>query len=344
MGNSTRTLQSVLDFAVARPDLAGVGSPAAGWSNIAVRIGNQVMTDLLSQTFNFKFNRISPPIPPFYTNQWQQDYAVVDPVTLASLKTLAWIEDCQAIDINATFPQAKFTLDCVQVLPAIGSNYQSKGKICWLPNDQLQYSTWGGPASNVSNPQPLQVIAPLLGATQNPQNPWLQVQDPNGNFQLLTTFGTTGSSQPSWPTAGAAAGTQTNDGTCRWTVLDPKGQGFRIVPVPAQGARIWQIKPIGQAKPIPLASRNSMIDPIPDDQATYFEQGFVARCYEFSPDPGKQKTWETRWTQWLAGITQSLKGQTREAQNYGMYPERALMDDGVLYGQPTPAWPFSNWR
>jgi hypothetical protein len=87
-----------------------------------------------------------------------------------------------------------------------------------------------------------------------------------------------------------------------------------------------------------------MIEPIPDDLATYFEDGFIARAYEFSPDPAKQITWETRWTQWLSGIANSLKSQTREKISYGMVPDHGIMEDGVMYGSPTPAWPFGNWR
>lgn len=346
MGNSTRSLQSVFDFTRAHPDLAGISDPAAGWSNLAVRIGNKVMTDLLNQQFNFKFNRVAPPLLPVYTNQWQQDYALFQPLTpFASVKNVGWLEDCRAIDVNSTqFPPGKGEVEVVKELPEIGMNFQrKKPAICWLPNDQLLYAQWGGPSAVTANPQPNQVISPLLGANGMPNNPWLQVKDPNGNLLVLVQFGTTGGSQPSWPAAGAAAGTVVNDGTCKWVVLDPKGQGVRIAPLPAQGGRVYQLNVIAQAKPATLTKMSDFIDPIPDDQASYFEDGFTARCYEFSPDPVKQRTWENRWRQWLAGIAEMLRGQAHEPTAFGMYPDRHVLDDGFEMGSLGPAWPYGGW-
>lgn len=338
MGNSTRSLQSVADYTRAHPDIATL-DPASGWSNLAIRIGDKVMTELLSQSYNWKFNRISPPISPFYLNQWQQDYAT-------SLTGMGWLEDCGAVDINNTaFPPPKVPqLEVVKYLPVIGQYYYRKPAICWLPNDQLQYATWGGPATQTANPQANQVISALIGAASMPNNPWLQVRDPNGNLQVLTQFGTTGGVQPSWPAPGAAVGTQTTDGTCKWTVVDPKAQGFRLVPLPAQGGRVWQINPIGQAKPVKFASMGQFLDPIPDDLASYFEDGFLARCYEFSPDPNKQVTWQRRWSQWMQSIAEMLRSQDHERQSYGLYPDRNVAEsDGIIYSNPGPAWPFGWW-
>lgn len=345
MGNSSRTLQSVVDFAVAHPDIVGL-NPAAGWSNLAVRVGNKVMADLLNQQFNFKFNRIAPPLAPLYTNNWQQDYALIQPASpFASIKNVGWLEDCRAIDVNATqFPPGKFEVEVVKELPEIGPNLQrKKPAICWLPNDQLQYSTWGGNAAVTSNPQPNQVIAPLLGATAMPKNPWLQIKDTNGNLLVLAQFGTTGGTTPSFPSAGAAAGVTVNDGTCIWVVIDPKGQGIRLVPLPAQGGRVWQLNIIAQAKPAILGKIGDVIDPIPDDQASYFEDGFIARCYEFSPEPAKQATWQKRWAQWIQGIATMLKGQAHEPLAFGMYPDRHILDDGYTFGNLGPAWPYGGW-
>src|SRR5260370_6221758 len=89
-------------------------------------------------------------------------------------------------------------------------------KICWLPNDQLQYGVWGqaqsASVSGLNNPGPNVAYTNPLGATQTPDNPTTQIIDTNGNLQILTRYGTCGSSQPSWPVANSAACTGTTDG------------------------------------------------------------------------------------------------------------------------------------
>lgn len=342
MGNSTRTLQSVADLAREHADISAVFNAPAGYANIALRIANKVMTQMLSPMFNFKWNQVAP-ITPFYTNQWQQDYASINPVSLASLKTLGWLTDCQAVDINNTqYPQFTGTLEIVRELPVVDARYASRAKICWMYNDQLRYATWGGTASVTANPQPNQVIAALLGAVTGPLNPWLQVRDPNGNLLVLTTFGTTGGSQPAWPGANAAAGVQVTDGSCKWTVVDPKGQGFRLVPLPAQGSRVYQVNVVGQARPVAFTTIGQMLDPIPDDMAPYFEDGFVARAFEFSPDAGKQRTWENKVKQWRDGLAEMMRGSDREPAAFGLVPTTDLMGDAG-YVNLGPAWPYGMW-
>lgn len=342
MGNSSRTLQSVVDLARPHPDITAVFNQPAGYVNIALRLGNKVMTSMLSPKFNWKWNRVAP-IAPFLLNQWQQDYASIDPVSFASLKTLGWLEDCQATDINNTqYPQYVGVVEIVKDLPIVDARYQGRAKICWMFNDQLRYATWGGTATVTANPQPKQVIAPLLGAVQTPQNPWLQVRDTNGNLQVLTTFGTTGVSQPQWPAANAAPGAHTQDGSCVWTVVDPKGQGFRVVPLPAQGNRVWQITVVGQARPVAFTTIGQFLEPIPDDMATYFEDGFVARAFEFSPDPNKQRTWENKVKEWTAGLAEMIRSGDREPDAFGMIPTTDLMQSGA-YVNLGPAWPYGSW-
>lgn len=346
MGNSTRTVQSVVDYARTFPDIAPV-IDASGFQNVlALRKANQVMADLLAEPFNWKFNSFN--VTPFYTISWQQDYAI------PGLTTLSWIERADIVDINNTqYPQPTWPVERRRELPIMFSQFgypAQPGQICWLPNSRLRYATWGGPLTpqpgqigGPMNPQPGQTLINPLGQTTTPVNPWVQVKDPNGNLQVITTYGVIGNTQPTWPAANSPAGTNTADGTCVWTVVDPVGQGFRLAPLPPQSGVVFQMNVVGQARPIPLTTLQQNIEPIPDDCAVHFERGFIAGCYEHHPDPVKQGTWIRRYTQWKESIMEMLKSKDREGDAYGFYPDRNVLDDGISQ-PPGPAWPFGYSR
>ena len=73
------------------------------------------------------------------------------------------------------------------------------------------------------------------------------------------------------------------DGTVQWTAVWPKGQGFRISPMPSQTGPVWQIAPVGQARIQQFTNLKQVLDPIPDDYFRYFKQGFFAYCYFAAP-------------------------------------------------------------
>jgi hypothetical protein len=325
MPNSTISLQNVIDDASTFADIAPVTSVGGFSDQPALRIANRVMTTMLAQTFNWKFNRFQ--VPPFVTISWQQDYATVN------LTTLGWIENCILIDINNTsLPKPIWWPQAVKDLQQTsGLNWNpARLQICWLPNDQLTQGVWPGALAVFTQP---------LGAASTPSNPFINILDRNGNIQILTQYGTTGAAEPAWPATGAPAGVLTQDGTCVWSVANPKAQGFRLDALPAQSGVVYQIRVIAQARPPQFVNRQQTLEPVPDDFASYWMEGFRAYCYERSPDPSVKAQFAAKERKWMDGMLEAVRKGNREPDSYGFYPDRCVVDTGMP-GPIGPANPY----
>ena len=352
-GNSTTKLQQIVEYAKTYPDLNVVLSSGGFSQEPALTIANDVMTQFLSKPFAPKWNRIRLPL--FYTNSWQQDYAL-------PINNLSWLEYAILIDINSSSePKNKYTLETNRDLPETSVQYGRPGQVCWLPNDQLVYGTWGGQnqgEGQASNPGPGSVIGALLNTTigsvvSQPSNPLLQIQDPNGNFwqitNALTISRTLGLVQPTWPTNPVyptytnpnVTATTVNDGTAVWTAINPKGQGLRLNPIPSQQGKVWQARVFGQARPTPFTSLQQTIDPVPDDYASYFRRGFIAYSYMHSKDAKIRAKFLDQKQLWMESLQQFLQAGDRERDNCGIYPSDPCMPSpGSAYlGPANPFYP-----
>lgn len=103
------TIQNVVDWARTHAKLipiVGVG----GFSNEpALSIANDVIQEILSPPFNWKFNRKEATT--FDTVENQQDYT-------AAITDLGWLESCSIVDKNSTLtPQPQYPIEVVQNLP-----------------------------------------------------------------------------------------------------------------------------------------------------------------------------------------------------------------------------------
>lgn len=330
MPNSTIKVRDIFDYACGFPEIAPVLNPTVGgYSTLALKIADDVANDIFSPKLNWKWNRFNVPV--FYTNSWQQDYA-------SNTSTLAWLEHGFMVDINnSAYPKPVYPIEVVRDLEKTSGQFGRCGQVCWLPNDQLIYGTWG--AGGPQNPGALQTITNPLGAVTTPTNPLTQVIDTNGNFQVVTTYGTTGASLPSWPSANAAVGTITNDGSVRWTVVDPKGQGFRVNPLPPQSGVVFQMNLVGQMRQPLFTSPAQTLEPMTDDFSPYFKQGFVAHCYRRSPNPATRAKFAQEWQLWMDGMLSAVREADRERDSAGFYPSQGIMDSGY-YGNIGPANPY----
>src|SRR5260370_41314755 len=116
-----------------------------------------------------KWNEFKRPV--FYTNSWQQDYAI------PGLLNLSWLAHGVAIDINNTaLPKPIWTLEVVRDIEMTSVQYGTPGQVSWLSNDQLVYGTW---AANT-------VYGQILNVPSCPANPINQVQDAFGNLWIVT--------------------------------------------------------------------------------------------------------------------------------------------------------------
>lgn len=350
MANSTTTLASIVGYIRTFPELAPLIQSTAGGASLqpALTIANDVMIELIAQAFNWKWNRFQ--LPAIYTNTYQQDYAL-------PISNLGWLEHGYCVDINNTAtPLPVWPMETVKDLETTSQLYGRPGQACWLPNNQLIFATWGATNPGIGpgpNPQPNQVIATPLGVTAMPSNPYTQVRDPNGNLWIVTTYGTTGNTQPSWPASPlyptlsnpTQVATTVTDGTVVWTAIDPNGQGIRINPVPPSAGIVYQINLIGQNRPFtfskgPFTQLSQTIEPVPDDFAKWFRDGFVAFAYEHSSEADTRAKAASAIMKWKQGLMESRIQGDRERDNAGFYPATDILQQPfAIY--PGPAYPYN---
>jgi hypothetical protein len=181
-----------------------------------------------------------------------------------------------------------------------------------------------------------------------PNNPITQIRDSNGNLLVLTIYGTEGIAPPLAPVNSPAGFTTSGTGaTTVWTVVDPNGQGFRILPVPSQTGVVWQFNLVGQKKPIRFSSLSQTLDPLPDEFEPEFRQGFIAQAYRYSPEAKIRAKFKEEWALWLRSLEELRAKQDREQEENVFTPDRGIMGGGSSrrgaqwYGA---SWPFQNPR
>lgn len=360
--SSTVKLQTIVNLAKMRSDIEPVLSVSGSSVLLPLTIATDVMNTIVSQPFPWKWNDIF--CPQFVTNSFQQDYAGIYPGTGSeapsggpSLTNLSWLERGIVVDINNTAQPKPFRLVEVgrQLPQGTGTFWNSATNdplfiVNYFPNTSLYYGTWGdanvGNASFGNNPGPGAVYTNPLGlvngqAQSMPANPITQIQDSNGNFLVVTVYGTCGHTAPSAP-ANSAAGTIVQDGTTQWTVVDPYGQGFRIQPIPAQTGVVWQFNIWGQALPIRFTSLQQTLFPLPNEFEPNFREMFIAQCYRYSPEKNIRAKFQDEWQLALQALENCRKKADRELEENMFSPDRGVM--GGLPGRNRwlgPQWPFS---
>jgi hypothetical protein len=244
---------------------------------------------------------------------------------------MGWLSAATMTDINdfSSQPVPQGPINCVarlQQSSAIG--YPTK--ICWIINSMAITGVW--PGANVA------YVNPLVSQGGGPSsNPVAAITDPNGNIQVVTTYGITGTTQPTWPAALSAPGTVTTDGTVQWTLIDPNGIALRLDQLATFNSNVMQINCNYQLKPPNITSLKQTIAPIPDDLSYLVKQGFLAYCYK-QVDNDKFKE---EFQQWLEDIQSAMESSDREYQEYGMAPSHSLAGAG---GSGTGSYGYVGWQ
>lgn len=310
MGNSTISLQSAFDV------IAGKGIPdprldASGFGDsLALDCGNNVMADLLTERFNWKFNRATA--APFYTNSWQQDY----PQLAQSAGKIGWGEDFDLIDINNTsLPKPLYHPKIRRGLSRTMASAWRPENVCWMYNKDLSLGIW--PGAGV-------VYSPLVTAQPAGNNPLMSMQDKNGNILIVTTFGTTGLTAPFAP-ANSAEGVTVNDGTVVWTVVDGDSQGFRLDYLPSATSVVFQGIFYFQLEPPTLTALSDLINPIPNSFSRHFQRGLEAECYAASPNPNDKQRGAEAKAAWMRTLIDAIKQGDKEPNYYGLQPASAVV-------------------
>jgi hypothetical protein len=338
VGNSTISVQDIIDRVAVAGDTSPQANPGAYGAKVCLALANNTMSDLLSERFNWKWN--SKNAQPFYTNSFQQDYPQV------GLTDVEWLEMFQWIDINNTaLPKPISRASDTQVvrdLPRQSLWAAQCGwptQLCWMYNKDLSYGVW--PGANVT------YGALITAAGQVSQNPPMAILDANGNILVLTTPNpastwVTGSTAPVLA-ANSAEGMTVADGSCVWTVAGPLSQGWRVWPLPGATGPVYQMQVKYQTIPTRFTALNNLLSPIPDNYSQYFERGFEAYCMSKSPDPNVRARFDKALDLWLSNMAQAAKQGDKEQSAYGLVPGSFPMDwayPGGLRNPKNPATPY----
>jgi len=337
---SKLTLQKILDKVLPLGDVNPVLVNVSGYQlEPFITIATDVMTAICGTAFPHKWNEVKLPL--FYTNSWQQDYALINPDG-SSVFNVEWLQRGIVVDMVSTqLPKPWGYVEYGRQLTQATGTFSQYGLwrnptflANWFPNRMLYYGTWGqtnsGGPSVGNNPLPFSIYTNPLNAITNtqPNNPISQVMDPNGNLQVVTVYGTCGAVAPNWPPAGSAPGTNTPDGTVVWTVVDPDGVGIRILPVPSQTGAVFQFNLIAQMPPVAFTSLSQTLAPFPDKFEPYFRQGIIAQCYRYSSVASVQAKFEKNYQIWLASLNDLRANEDRELEENRFTPERGVMGGG----------------
>ena len=325
MGNSSVTLQNVVDAIASMPGVSPTANPGSYATDTLLAIAQDVMNDLISRRFNWKWNSAQAPV--FLTNTWQQDYPLV------GLTNVGWIEEAWWVDINSsTLPPDLDWIEARRDLSVeVGRFASTPDLIAWMYNQQLRLGRWPGSAVTFN---------PLLTASPIGQNPWMSMADVNGNIYVLTQLGTTGTTAPVLP-AGAAEGQTVLDGTCKWTVCSPNSQGFRLSPLPPAAGPVYEIHTKFQKRAVTFTSINQTLDPIPDDYAHHFRRGFKDTCTAYSSDATIQARYPSLRNEWLGSMVDAEKEGDREADSYALVPASGVVAPTFGFRDPRdPSRPY----
>lgn len=330
MATSTLTPQQLVDYGRAFSWTAPVLSVAGYGDQPALSFCDDIVKKIMAKSNPWKWNMIRAAV--FYTNPYQQDYP-----TSISQNAMGWLANCTMIDINnPTNPPVQPPLTVVQnLLPTSNVGYPTK--ICWIPNNLAITGRWQANAVYTNPVAPGVTGADGLVGSGGPSNNLpTAIKDPNGNIQLVTTYGTTGATAPTWPAAASAAGVTTTDGSVVWTVQDSNGIAFRFDQMATFGSTVFEVHPIYQNKPPNMTSLSQTFAPIPDDLDYLIRQGFLAWCYKHT-DNAK---FQIEYAQWLEDIQMAMGGSDRELQEFGIYPSNAVQGagGGMTGGYGYPGW------
>lgn len=353
VAGSNTTLQNIIDHVVTMAELEPIFNVGGYSIEPARTIATDVMAAICAVNFPHKWNQVE--LPQFYTFSYQQDYALVNPDG-SSVYNVEWLNNGVAFDINnTTIPKPWVEVECGRSLPQRTGTYTNSGSqignpgfvIASVPNSGLYYGTWGQPnvasSSLGNNPQSGSVYKNPVGNYSQPFNPISQIQDANGNFLVITTYGTEGTTAPLAPVNAPAGTTVSGSGaTTVWTVVDPAGLGIRILAVPSQTGVVWQFNLLGQKPPVKFTSLQQTLAPLPDKYTSYFRAGFVAQCYRYSPQEKTRAKFEKEWEHWQRSLYELRALEDRELEEYSFIPERTVMGRGrVRNNFQGAAWPFN---
>src|SRR6266851_4744871 len=146
---STFSIQNEVDKVRTFPLIEPIFSSVAGYpTEPALTIATDVFTAICAVNFPHKWNENNLPL--FYTNSFQQDYALVNPDG-SSVTNVEWLERGVAFDINNTaIPKPYVDVECGRSQPQRTATFINSGTMLQnpgfivnsMPNYLLYYGKW----------------------------------------------------------------------------------------------------------------------------------------------------------------------------------------------------------
>ena len=315
---STIEVQYLVDFARTYPWTTETIGLAGYSASPAVEIANDIAQEIMSETVPWKWNSYNA--PPFLTQPYQQDYP-----TSLSFNNVGWLESAIIIDINNnSLPTPQAPLKVVKNL--------QPSSVCDIPS-ALCFILNRNALTGVRQASTL-YTNPLVSAGGGPNsNPPCAITDPNGNILVITGYGTSGSTTPTWPAANAAAGTNVTDGGVTWAVVDPNGVCFRVNAKSTNGSTVYQINPTYQLKMPLITGVTSLFNPIPDELGWLLRKGFLAYLSKHAG----QKDYMAQILEFRAAVKIASGASDKEEQEFGFAPSEPIQG-GPGMGPATGLW------
>jgi hypothetical protein len=333
---SKTTIQNIIDEVRVLGELELVFGSSGYTDQPALGISNDVITAICAAPFPWKWNETALPV--FYTNSWQQDYALVN-LDGSSVTNVEWLERGVAFNINnSSMPKPWAYVETGRQLPqrtgAYGTGYCRSFTCNTFPNYSLYYGIWGqantGGKSLGNNPVAGSVYTALLGSNSSQiQNPIMQITDANGNYLVLTGFGIEGTAAPCAELNAVPGTTCFGPGaTTIWTVVDPNGTGIRILDIPGPTGPVWQFNLVAQMVKPTYTDIKLPLTPFPDKYKSFFKSGFIAQAYRYSPLKQTQAKFDKEWALWLRALSSLREISDVEQEENRFVPAQSVMGRG----------------
>lgn len=325
---STITLQQVADYARTQTSLLPIVGVGGFTQEPALSFCNDVLQEMLSAPYNWRFNRAS--IQPFTTVQYQQDYALTNAVATVTtplpsqavnvgignvhIQTQANNGATQSgttVTIVTCWPHGFSQGQSVTIAGVVVVGYNGTFTITGTPTTtSFTYTTGGG-------------LTPSGGPGIANIN-WIErcvLEDfqstsplkPNHEIEVVANLPKESIIQPPFKVAHQYDTQDTNGLTI---------PTFRMWPVPS--SQIWNAYTDYQQRGPLLTDMSNTWTPIPDELAYVYRQGFLAKAFTHAEDP-RGVVEQQKFIMYLA---KALNIKDYEIQHQSFFPTRAVMIGG----------------
>jgi hypothetical protein len=328
--SSTITLQKVIDLARTHIELLPIADVNGFTNEPALSLCNDVLQELLSAPFAWKFNRVEMPM--LVTASRRQDYLFAGAVAF----TLGSNSRGAGIGLAST-PAISESGTTVTVTTLEAHGFQVGDVVYMAGNTVAAYNstfTQNDSGSTWSGGWTITVVPSTTSFQFTHASSGLGTSGASGitNFGWLTDgtmveLNNTSSPQTTQPVEAVRdiQTTSISGRPAKVCVIQDLGTGvlkIRFRPVPS--TTIWGINLVYQAKAPLKTALDNFWSPFPDELSFVYRQGFLAHAYRYQ-NSGRA---DAEYMKFQQKIAKALGADDREMSDIHVVPEIGLMDWG----------------